>query len=210
LKSKLQKNKRAESKLYNKSILIYGFGVNDANYKTQPKINGKIVICPYYQTWKDMIRRCYSSRFLANHPTYTECSVSDEWKSFMKFREWMALQSWIGKELDKDILIIGNKLYSKDTCKFVSRKANQVLCSADSARGELPIGVRPVNSGGKFTASAYQNNKPRYLGSFYTIKAASNAYSEAKRLYILQIACCEQDIEVKQGLYRHSERYRLA
>jgi len=154
-----------------------------------------------------MLERCYSERYKKSNPTYSECSTSSEWLSFMVFRGWMDKQDWQGKELDKDILIPNNKIYSKETCLFVSRQVNQILCASDAARGEWPLGVckgRP----GKFRAAIFKYNKRVHLGTFRSPEDASMVYREAKRLYILEVSSCEKDIRVKQALIRHSERFR--
>ena len=121
--------------------LVYGVGINDAIYTTQPMINGKQVVCPYYRTWKDMIRRCYSTKYYDKRPTYEGCSVADEWLVFSKFKAWMETQDWEGNQLDKDILLQGNRIYSKDTCAFVSGSVNSFVLNNQAIRGEYKIGV---------------------------------------------------------------------
>ena len=106
--------------------LVYGVGINDADYVVQKwetigYVNGKqkqklIWICPYYSAWKSMLKRCYSSKYQDKRPTYKGCSVSDEWLTFSVFKVWMEKQDWEGKQLDKDLLFEGNKIYSADTC----------------------------------------------------------------------------------------------
>ena len=46
-----------------------------------------------------------------------------------------------GWELDKDILVKGNKIYSPDTCCFVPKEVNTVFTKRQSKRGDYPIGV---------------------------------------------------------------------
>lgn len=110
--------------------LVYGVGNNDADYVVEKReeigyVGGKrrrklMWVCPYYQTWKDMIKRCYSTKCQEKFPTYKGCSVSADWHTFSNFKAWMEKQNWEGKQLDKDILIEGNKVYSPETCVFVS------------------------------------------------------------------------------------------
>ena len=56
--------------------LIRGVGISDADYPVRPLVSGKKVICPYYKTWTDMLRRCYSPEFHSRYPTYKGCEVS--------------------------------------------------------------------------------------------------------------------------------------
>ena len=72
-----------------KRKLVCGIGINDADYPVQPSIYGKQVVCIYYQTWKDILNRCYSEKRLKVSPAYRGCEVSEEWKKFSNFRKWM-------------------------------------------------------------------------------------------------------------------------
>lgn len=93
--------------------LVYGVGVDDLDYPKKKLLpNGKYSFCPYYQRWRGMIRRCYSKAQLGKNPNYEGCTVCDEWLTFSNFKSWMEKQDWEGKELDKDLLVRGNKVYS--------------------------------------------------------------------------------------------------
>ena len=48
---------------------IYGIGINDAAYITQPRFKGKRLICPFYKKWKGIIERCYCDKTQKKHPT---------------------------------------------------------------------------------------------------------------------------------------------
>lgn len=107
-----------------KRKLIYGVALNDSWYNVNYKSVGVTFSCPYYTRWVAMLRRCYSSSYKAKKTTYRDCSCCDDWLVFSVFRSWMEQQDWEGKELDKDIRVRGNKLYSPTTCLFVSTKDN--------------------------------------------------------------------------------------
>jgi len=74
-----------------------------------------------------MLARCYSKAVHAKNPTYSNCSVHPDWLIFSVFKTWMMLQDWENNALDKDLLIPGNTLYSKDTCIFVPAEVNILL-----------------------------------------------------------------------------------
>ena len=76
---------------------VYGVGINDADYVTNPKVEGKSKMCPYYLSWKNMLHRCYDKGHQSKFPRYIGCAVVEEWQYFMCFREWMLLQDWKGK-----------------------------------------------------------------------------------------------------------------
>ncbi len=105
------------------SKLVYGVGVNDADYKVQKfkTENGKKIqlwICPFYSKWKEMLRRCYSIQEKERSPCYTQASTVEHWHIFSNFKSWMETQDWEGKQLDKDLLVKDNKTYGPDTCLF--------------------------------------------------------------------------------------------
>lgn len=77
-----------------------------------------------YTTWTSMMHRCYDANFHKNNKTYKDCTVCPEWHNFQTFAEWMSSQEYEGKQLDKDIKIKGNKVYSPDTCMFVTHGDN--------------------------------------------------------------------------------------
>lgn len=78
-----------------------------------------------YQTWRNMLARCYCGKARKRYPTYSDCKVSADWLNYQKFAEWFEKESrgLNGKyHLDKDIG--GGKLYSSGTCKLVSPQEN--------------------------------------------------------------------------------------
>lgn len=117
---------------------IYGVGINDSPYIVTPVIDGKKLWCPYYQAWVNMMARCYSDKHKKKYPTYIGCSVIKEWRLFSNFRRWMVTQDWQGKQLDKDILVVGNKVYSPDNCMFVTMETNNLVLDGSTIRGKYP------------------------------------------------------------------------
>ena len=53
----------------------------------------------------------------------------------------MEQQDWDGRQLDKDFLSEGNKVYSPSTCMFVPNKINSFILTCGKVRGEYPISV---------------------------------------------------------------------
>jgi hypothetical protein len=119
---------------------IYGIGTNDADYMVDPRIDGKRGRCPIYRVWKSMLERCYSEKRQAKCPTYIGCTVCKEWLTFSNFRRWMVNQDWQGKQLDKDILVKGNKIYSAETCCFVTQAVNMIESRAKHYKFISPVG----------------------------------------------------------------------
>ena len=82
----------------------------------------------YYRVWESMIRRCYSRKVHVKQPTYEGCSVCDEWLNLQRFARWYTENHYAVSgetmNLDKDILVEGNRIYSPETCIFVPRRIN--------------------------------------------------------------------------------------
>jgi hypothetical protein len=188
----MQKNKK----------LVCGVGTNDADYEVHPTINGKKVMCPFYMAWAEMLRRCYSAKFQARRPTYIGCSVAPEWWSFMTFRAWMIEQDWQDRDLDKDLLIPGNKVYSPQTCVFVSNGLNNFANDHAAGRGEFPIGVDWHKQKGKLRAQCRNpfTGKKEHLGLFTCPDAAHEAWRKRKHELALQIAALHADPRIAAAL----------
>ena len=171
--------KPATNRSITKRKLVCGFGVNDSNYTTHQVIDSKRQICPYYVRWRGMIERCLSTKRQKKHPTYKGCSVCDEWRYFMSFKSWMIKQEWEGNDLDKDVKIKGNKVYSPSTCLFIPRALNTLLNDGAAMRGLHPKGVSFDRPNKKFIAQLKLNGKSTHIGYFSTPEEASEAYQAA-------------------------------
>ena len=172
---------------------IYGIGINDADYQTNHKINGKKVGCPFYVRWHSMIVRCYSAKSKAKYPTYIGCSVCDEWLTFSNFKEWMVKQDWEGKQIDKDILVQGNKVYSPETCLFVSSQINSLFLDKVPCRGAYPRGVSFNKPRKMFFAICSVRGKHKHIGCYTTSEEAHEAYKTFKYNLIAEIAVNQQE-----------------
>ena len=93
-----------------------------------------------YKTWIGMVERCYSVKSHKKHPTYIDCTVCKEWLNYQNFAVWFEEHYIDGFELDKDIIQDGNKVYSPEMCKFVSKKDNAIKASAKTYRMISPSG----------------------------------------------------------------------
>lgn len=179
--------------------LVYGVGVNDADYiiSIQDE-NKRLITCPYYSRWSEMLKRCYSDKYQKKKPTYIGCEVADEWKRFSSFKSWMEKQDWKGKYLDKDILVPGNKVYSEHTCTFVSRELNSLLSHERSSCGSLPLGVTFSKKKKKFVVRCNIGSRRVYLGEYSGYAEASAVYRKAKHDAIVMAA--EQNERLREPL----------
>jgi hypothetical protein len=168
--------------------LVCGVGINDADYFVSHKVNGKAVICPYYDSWKSMLRRCYSKDSYKVCPTYMGCTVTVEWLTFSNFKSWMEKQEWHGKQIDKDILFQNNKVYCELACIFVTPQINKLLNSRSKLRGIYPIGVTLVLKTGRYKAQCQAHGKKKHIGVYNTPEEAHEAYKKFKYKHIAEIA----------------------
>lgn len=180
---------------------VFGVGINDANYITQSNVNGKVEVCPYYTKWCGMIKRCYSKKYKEKYPTYIGCSIVNEWLTFSNFKKWMERQDWKGMELDKDLRFQGNKIYSPETCLFVSQAVNSLFIGRTG--GNLKKGVSWHEKTGRFHARVTVNGKKKSLKYFDTEEEANSAYAEAKRKNVIRVAGEQKDPRVKLSLLNY-------
>ncbi len=167
---------------------VYGIGVLGAKY--QAKING--VKTREYALWKHVLERCCSDTYKKKNQTYIACEVSDKFKSYEYFYEWCCNQIGFGVdgfELDKDLLIKGNKVYSETTCVFLPKEINSLLTKSIASRGEYLIGVSWHKTRKAFVAKVRKSKgKQEYLGCFKTELDAFKAYKQAKETFVKEQA----------------------
>ena len=171
---------------------VFGVGVTGTKYPV--KING--VITKEYGLWQSMLRRCYSDTSKKKHPTYEGCEVSDNFKYYEYFYEWCHKQIGFGVDgngnsfqLDKDLLIKGNKVYSEDSCIFIPSEINSLVIKCTASRGEYLIGVYWHKTHKAFKAQVNKSKgKREYLGCFNTEIEAFNAYKQAKEAFVKEQA----------------------
>lgn len=193
-------------KIRKRNRLVQGIGVNDADYITEKRVNKKTIwFCPFYQKWKDMLKRCYSENYQRKYSTYKGCTVCNEWLTFSNFKAWMETQDWQGNQLDKDILFEGNKLYSPETCVFVDSSVNSFLLDCAARRGEYPIGVHWDKRINKYVAQVRVNNKRKHLGCFNDPNDAHLTWLKAKQEALLILIEDVEDQRIADALLK---RYR--
>ena len=167
---------------------VYGIGVSGTKYPI--RVNGTLT--KEYELWQNMLKRCYSDNFKKKCPTYEGCEVSDNFKRYEYFYEWCNKQIGFGVDnfqLDKDLLIKGNKIYSESACVFIHKDINLLLTKSTSSRGEHLIGVSWNKRANAFIAKVSKSKgKSEHLGYFKTEIEAFNAYRQAKESFVREQA----------------------
>ena len=126
---------------------VYGVGYLDTNLKIPAR--GTSVIRRAYDLWANMLKRCYGEY----DTCYKDCKVDKRWHSFKNFlnsiQELEGYERWERGEnmhLDKDIKCKGNKIYSADTCMFVTEHDN--IVDALNRRWHKPNELMLIQNGG--------------------------------------------------------------
>ena len=176
----------------NSKATLYGVGIVGDKYLT--KIGRKHT--REYTVWSRMLERCYYEKSRLKNPSYTDCLVSNSFKDFTYFHEWCNEQIGFSDyddnnksfEIDKDLLVKGNTLYSENTCIFLPKDVNVALTKSDRTRGCNVIGVNFHKASNKFQARFRKANESIYLGIYNTEIEAFNAYKKAKENYLKELA----------------------
>jgi len=186
---------------------VYGVGIND-------------VMIPYFtktrtwKTWSGIIRRTDKRdlKWLSQtgKDQYIDCTLDPRWFKLSVFKEW--IEQWDdfeNKEVDKDILIPGNKIYGPDTCLMVRPIVNAWFRLKKHGGGDLPRGVC-LNTAWKKGRSPkpYRaqitpiGGKRTGLGYYATIEEASAVFEKARKEQIKILIETETDLKVKDALVK--------
>lgn len=139
------------------------------------------------RTWRSMLLRCYDPKIQDKQPTYVGCWVKEEWHNFQNFAEWYEnypnrLKGW---HLDKDILVNGNRVYSKDTCCLVPQQINKLLLKSEKTRGIYPLGVCFDKSSGTLMVQVSDGDGGNFkTKGFKDVDSAFQKYKEVKETII--------------------------
>ena len=171
---------------------VVGVGVTGTKYKPV-NLNGcgEYEIDYAYKIWRGILERCFLDKRQEQQPTYKGCTVSENFKSYEFFYEWCQDQVGYredGFELDKDLLVKGNKIYSESTCCFIPKEINTALTKRGNDRGDHPIGVYWNKKCRSYIAKISEGGSRRYLGLFDSPTDAFQAYKMAKEQYLESLA----------------------
>lgn len=199
--------------------LVFGVGVNDANYTVQIRetVCGTgnkrkrvlVWVCPYYARWAGVLQRCLCEKFKKKLPCYEDVRVCEEWLTFSNFKAWMETQDWEGKYLDKDILSSGSRIYSPDTCAFVTPRVNSIVADSrrDGERSRLLLGVGRAKK--KFTARVTNfEGERQFLGVFDSPEEAHRAWQKHKVGVLMDVASTCDDNRIAERLMEAADRIK--
>jgi len=165
-----------------------------------------------YSVWKEMIRRCYNNKFQILQPSYIGCTVCDEWHNFQVFAKWFDENYYeikkVKTELDKDILIKHNKIYSPETCVFVPQRINVLFTKNNAARGKYPIGVSYSKIYNKFIGTLKNEHSTQHTKMCETINDAFTFYKIHKEELVKSVAENYKSL-IPEKLYKTLLNYQV-
>ena len=178
----IEKNYPANKSSISKRKPVFCIGVNNAHYMTTPTVNGVILWDPAYIAWVNMLKRAYNQKYHVTNPTYVGVTVCSEWHYFSAFRQWWLYNYRDDGQLDKDLLVVGNKEYGPDVCIYIPSMLNSFTADCGASRGEFPIGVSFCKQTGKFQSNCNNpiTGKKHKLGRFNTPEEAHEAWLKCK------------------------------
>jgi len=192
---------------YHKNIYNVGY-IGKGGYKSH--IGGKRL--KESTIWRGMLGRCYSSKFQETHLSYKGCSVCDEWLNFQGFSKWFSENYYEinghNIQLDKDILIKGNKIYSPETCIFVPQSINLLFIKPIKNSRTYPLGVYIEKNTNKYTSMCGNGKKVVYLGQYTNSIDAFNAYKNYKENLIKETAE-KWKSQIPEKLYNALMKYEV-
>lgn len=160
-----------------KAATVFGKGVVDG---CTTSINGKLTT--WYNSWAGMLERCYCPKLLLRHPTYRGCTVADEWLHLPTFKLWFDKNHREGFQLDKDLLVWGNKVYSAATCSYVPRSLNNLLKLQENSRVGILGVCKHTNASGYIAHVSRRDNK---LSRYFTSESeAAKWYAYEKEAFV--------------------------
>lgn len=175
---------------------VYGVGMIGNKYHAKPDEQ----ITKEYDTWKQMLRRCFDIKHKEKCVEYKDVTCCEEWLLYENFYEWLHSQENFEKwskgrrwAIDKDILVKGNKIYSPNTCCLVPQNVNSLFTKRNRLRGDLPIGVQRVNSCYRASCKNPFTNKQEKLHCRSTIIESFLDYKAYKENIVKQVAQIEYD-----------------
>jgi|TARA_B100001250_G_C19631890_1_gene714131 hypothetical protein len=197
---------------------VYGVGINDVFIPDYS-------LSATWSRWNGILRRTDNrdTKWVKKNLRYKGCTMDPRWFKLSVFKEWT--ETWDdpdNKEIDKDILIQGNKHYGPDTCLMVRPIVNSWFKpSSKNPESGLPWGVTICNmwKTGRVKDKPYRTQinpviregntvrpgKRTGLGRFDTAEEASFVFQQARKEQLGIIIDTEDDPRVKDALIKHME-----
>ncbi len=186
---------------------IYGVGFYGDGAYTGDK--PKDIVAKALESWHSMFKRCYDTKLHKRGPSYIGCTAGEAWHNFQNYAKFYIEDAFRqeGWELDKDLLVKGNKVYCPENCTFLPIDINGLLKTNQSRRGEHPIGVFKCVGGFKSRCRDI-NGVQVVQGKFTSVDEAFEAYKIFKEGVVRQKAEYWKD-SISEVAYAALVNYRV-
>ena len=138
---------------------------------------------PAYSSWCYMLNRVYApdGQQLQN---YYDVTVCEEWHNYQIFAEWYnnmlkTCDLNIDWEIDKDLIIPGNRCYHPEGCCLIPQAINSLIKIIPSKILNLPIGIRKHRKN-YYAVCRKINHKRQTTGPWSSMFLAQVSYWEMK------------------------------
>ncbi len=125
----------------------------------------------------------------------------------MAFKKWMETQDYKGKQLDKDILVFGNKEYSPDKCIFVSPYINSLLRISNPKKKGYHVGH--FKNYGKYYVNIKMHGKLVHIGKYSSPIEAEREYVKEKSAHITKVSLCQRDKKLMRAMIMYANFMRV-
>ena len=145
-----------------------------------------------HDAWIRMFDRCYNEKYRERYPTYDRCEVCEEWYNFQNFAKWFYENYYEVEdqsiEVDKDWLVVNNKIYCPENCCLSPNIINTCILSHDKIINfDMPIGVM-WHRNGAYVARCSNRGKRKTIGYYHSVEEAEAAYWKYKIKYVEDLA----------------------
>lgn len=104
---------------------VCGVGfISKGDYDSNSRVGDRLI----YSIWSGMLFRCYVD---GGAKYYKDCTVCEEWHNYQNFAKWYDENYPLDGtyyELDKDVKVKGNRVYSPEACTFLTSEENTACC----------------------------------------------------------------------------------
>lgn len=143
-----------------------------------------------YRMWRGVVQRTLSEKYEMHktNRSYDGATLCDRWHNFQTFCQDVYENAGYksGYQIDKDLLLKGNKHYSPETCCFLPAYINLTISIMYKTGNSLPVGVNI--KGSHYEAAISCRGRRKLLGSFLKVEDAHTAYVKAKESYVKDLA----------------------
>lgn len=169
----VQPNLSFDSKKKVRGIGIIGEGTYPVKYVRQ----GVVKYTLAFETWLTRLKSVVSVNYKKRRKGFKGVEVAEEWLNYQNFAKWFYEQVKLygkGGVVDKDLLFLGNKMYSSTTCCYIPQAINALFSGKrDKTKGFYL-------KGGKYSVSVNIDGVRKYIGSYDDEDSAKIVYFQTK------------------------------